>query len=236
MSTPYRRVVPAGYHIAELTLVGTAALLMNSGDVDRDSEAYRAYDSLKRKARKSLDDEARLRELEWAFGLYHDKDLGPYVPGKNIHEMIRKAATKWRVGEDIKRSLLVVENRIPLIYDGPRDQQGLWDADYRYTTMVANAGMNRGRVVRCRPCFDEWSLATQIAWDPEDVDSDQLVQIVERTQKYGLGDYRPVFGAFEASLGRPEAYKANSNHNASKPRDARRERAHKAAKERLGVS
>jgi len=232
-TTPYRRVVPAGYAIATLVLEGTAPLLMNSGEVDRESDEYRAFRMLASKRGKTLDDEARLREMEWAFGLYLDDELGPYIPGKNVHEMLRAAATKWRLGEEVKRSLIVVENRIALDYKGPRDQQGLWDGEFRYTAMVSNAGASRGRVVRCRSCFDSWRLEVELAWDPEDLDEDHLQQIVERSQKYGLGDYRPTFGSFTASLKKGEKKKDPANVSANKRRNGRQERAHKAGRERV---
>lgn len=228
-----RRVVPEGYAGALLTLRGTSPLLMNSGEADRDSELYRAYYMLGQKRKKSLDDEAQLRHLEWELRLYLDADLGPYIPGKNVKEMLRAAATKWRRGEDIKRSLIVVPYRIPLEYDGPRDQVGLWEAGFRYTAMVANAGINAGRVLRCRPMFKDWSLNVELAFDPEEIDGDFLGIVTERTQKYGLGDYRPEFGAFQSSLTLNETARASRNGQATKSRNGIEEAAHLAFTERL---
>lgn len=233
---PYRRVVPRGYVEATLQLEGTSPLLMNSGEVDRESDAYRAFRDLGDKRKKTLDDEARMREMEWAFGLYYDSELGPYIPGKNVKELIRAAATKYKRGEDIKRSLVVVQNRIPLDYEGPKTQQDLWDEGFKYTAMVANAGMNRGRVVRCRPCFDSWSLTVELAYDPEDIDFDTLQTIIDRSQKLGLGDYRPEFGSFAATLTIGETKKNGSNVDATKVLNARQVRAHKSSVDRVKVT
>ena len=230
---PYRKVVPAGYHTATLTLTGTSALLMNSGEVDRESDQYRAFVQLSQKSKKSLDDEARLREMEWALRLYLDEEVGPFIPGKNVKEMLRSAATKWRRGEDVKRSLIVVQHRIPLLYDGPRDQQGLWDKGYRYTAMVANAGISRGRVVRCRPCFETWALEVELAWDAEDLDYDFLQIIVERSRKFGLGDYRPEFGSFLCCLGPSEIFKDGAATDAQKELEALASQAHAASVKRI---
>jgi len=231
----FRRKVPAGYARATLILTGTAPLLMNSGEFDRDGETFRAYYLLGQKKRKTIDDEKRIRELEWNLKIYLDEEVGPYIPGKNVKELLRSAATKWRRGEDLKRSLIVVEYRIPLLYDGPRDQAGLWEAGYRYEAMVSNAGMGHGRVVRCRPKFDEWSLAVELAYDPEDIDFDFLSLVAERAMKYGLGDYRPEFGAFSASLEQGELHKAASNGTALKQRDREQVLAHIAFSERIMV-
>lgn len=231
----FRRVVPEGYATATLTLKGTSPLLMNSGEADRDSDLYRAYYMLGQKKRKSLDDEARLRELEWQLRIYLDAEIGPYIPGKNVKEMLRSAATKWRRGEDIKRSLIVVLNRIPLQYEGPRDQAGLWADGFRYTAMVANAGFNAGRVVRCRPMFTNWSIEAELAFDPEDIDPDFLHMVIERSQKYGLGDYRPEFGSFAASLNGELVSKNGARGSGIKERNGHQEQAHEAFKSRVMV-
>lgn len=208
---------------------------MSSGETDRDSELYRAYYLLGQKKRKSLDDEARLREMEWQLRLYLDPEIGPFIPGKNVKEMLRSAATKWRRGEDIKRSLIVVPFRIPLKYKGPRDQEGLWAAGFRYSAMVANSGFNAGRVVRCRPMFDKWSLETELAFDPEDIDADFLRLTVERSQKLGLGDYRPEFGSFTATLTGDAVFKDSAKGSANKDRNGVHEAAHDAFKDRIMV-
>lgn len=233
----FRRTVPRGYQTATLTIRGTAPLLMNSAEADRDGELYRAFWMLGQKSRKSLDDEARLREMEWQLKLYLDEEIGPYMPGRVIKETLRRAATKWKKGEEIKRSLVVIQNRIPLIYDGPRDQQGLWDEGFRYSTMVANNGFNAGRVVRCRPMFPEWALNAEIAWDPEELDRDLLEHVVERSQRLGLLDYRPEFGAFEAELTEPSSVKKNgARGDAHKVTSAAQLKAHTASVERIMVT
>jgi hypothetical protein len=217
----FRRIVPPGYQEATLVLQGGSPLLMHSADYDRDGETYRAYYLLGKKRGKSLDDEQRLRELEWTLSIYFDDQLGPYIPGKNVKELLRSAATNWRKGEEVKRSLAILDYRIPLLYDGPRDTNELWEAGFKYQTMVSNSGPGSGRVVRCRPMFERWSLVVEIAYDPECIDFDLLQLIVERSKRYGLGDYRPErggdFGIFEAELTAGDLHKASTNGLASKP-------------------
>lgn len=229
------RPVPADYQEAVLTLEGTSALLMNSGEVDRDSDVFRDFTLLSQKRGKNLDDEARLREMEWALRIYFDDEIGVYIPGKNVKETIRSAATKWKKGADIQRSLVVVDYRIPLLYEGPKTQQELWDQGFRYSAMVANAGIGRGRVVRTRPMFPVWSLVTVIAWDPEDLDFDIVQRSVKRAEKYGLGDYRPEFGSFTAELGVINSERNGTMPNGAKKRDEHRQKAEKAARDRLNA-
>lgn len=234
--SPVARVIPRGFATAELSLVGTSPILMSAVG-DRESADYRAFVMLGAKKRKSLDDEARLRELEWQQRLYLDPEIGPYIPSAAIKEMLRSAATKWSKGEDVKRSLIVVAQRVPLQYDGPRDQKGLWDEGFRYTTMVVNSGFNAGRVMRCRPMFPDWRVETRLAYDPSDIDPDVLALIVERSERYGLLDYRPAkggeFGTFIATINGENIHYPPNNGVALKARDAISDANHEAFKARI---
>jgi hypothetical protein len=223
--SPVDRVIPVGYQVHELHLQGATPLLMSSGEADRESDTYVAYRMLSKKRGKSLEDESRLRELEWYTRLYFDEEIGCYIPGKNIKEMLRSAATKWRRGEDVKRSLILPSYRIPLIYDGPKEPASLWANGFSYVAMVSNAGAGSGRVERCRPCFDRWELRTEIAFDPEDLNVTDVQAFVKRSEKYGLGDYRPDFGAFKATLTFVREERDIANASAAKPRDKRAEKA-----------
>lgn len=233
MQGPLRRVIPVGHHVATLSLVGDSPLLMSSGEVDRESDTFIAYRALSKARSKSTEEEARLRELEWYTRLYYDEKIGCYIPGRNVKELLRSAATKWRKGEDVKRSLVVPDYRVPLIYDGPRKPAELWKAGFRYTAMVANAGAGSGRVTRTRPCFDEWSIECEIAYDPEDLDFSLIEDVVARSQKYGLGDYRPEFGAFRATVTFDREQRSDAKANGHKPRDSRAQRAAETMSRRI---
>jgi hypothetical protein len=233
---PTRRVIPAGYHVCKLSLIGESPLLMSSGEADRESDTFKAYRSLSKVRSKSDEEESRLRELEWYTRLYYDELVGVYIPGKNVKELLRSAATKWRKGEDIKRSLVVPEYRIPLVYDGPRTPGKLWSAGFRHTAMVSNSGAGSGRVTRTRPCFDEWSLECEIAYDPDDLDYSLIEDVVSRSQKYGLGDYRPEFGAFSATVVFVHEQRKAARASGVKPRDKRTERAARTMTRRIKAS
>jgi hypothetical protein len=236
VSGPTRRVIPTSYHVCKLALSGESPLLMSSGEVDRDSDTYKAYRALSKARSKSEEEESRLRELEWYTRLYYDPRVGVYIPGKNIKELLRETATKWRKGEDIKRSLIVPEYRIPLIYDGPKKPEVLWKAGFRNNAMVTNSGAGSGRVLRTRPCFDEWALECEIAYDPEDLDFSLIEDVVARSQKYGLGDHRPEFGAFSATLVFIHEQRKPARANGAKPRDKRTEKAVRTMTRRIKTS
>ncbi len=232
--TLLRREPPNGYLVYLLTLTGETPLLMSSGEADREAELYRDYRALSKARAKTLEQEAKLRELEWHTRIYFDEELGPYIPGKNVKELLRSAATKEKLGESVRRSLVIPDYRIPLLYDGPRDLKELWVEGFRYTTMVANAGAGAGRVERTRPCFDQWSITCEIAFDTDELDGDQVARLVKRSEKYGLGDYRPEFGAFTTALEFIREQKsAMTSVNGAKARDKRAETVVKKHHERV---
>lgn len=233
--SPMRRVIPVGYQVCLLHLTGQTPILMSSAEADRQGDTYRAYRQLSKKRGKTVEDEDRLRELEWYTRLYFDEEIGPYIPGKNVKELLRSGATKWRKGEDVKRSLVVPDYRIPLIYDGPRTPAELYESGFSYVTMVANAGAGSGRVERCRPMFQQWELECEIGFDSEDLDLHEVETFVERAQKYGLGDYRPDFGAFSASLKHVRTQRSAANANGAKSRDKVAEAVSQATAKRVIV-
>jgi hypothetical protein len=219
---PLRRVIPEGYTVASITFVGQTPLLMSSADYDRQGDTYKAYQTLAKKRGKTDEDMARLQELEFLTRLYMDEDLGPFIPGINVKELLRSAATEQRLGEVVIREMIVPELRLPLGYDGPRDADGLWAGGFYDTRMVANGGAQKSRVERTRPCFDDWSLVAEVAWDPSYIEMGQMESIVERSKKFGLGDGRKIgFGSFDAELEFVREERHATNGDAVKMRNAR---------------
>lgn len=202
---------------------------MRGSDLDPESDEFRAFKLLGRKRDKSEDDEARLRRLEWSLSLDLDAALGPYVPQRYVKENLREAATRWKKGEDIVRSLVVLEFRVPIEYEGPRDEEGLWDGGFRLSRLVVNNGRNRGAVYRTRPKFDEWSLNATVAWDPEDLDAMLLESVVERAQRFGMGDGRRIgFGSFVAAFSPISGNGGGVRSSAVRSEDPDDRRAHRA--------
>lgn len=221
MIGPLRRIIPVGWQVFLLRLDGQSPLLMNSAEYDRAGDTYRAFRQLGGKRGKTLEDELRMSELEFHLALHYDEEIGPFVPGMNIKELLRSAATKWRKGEEVRRSLIVPEYRVPVLYDGPRDAAELFAAGFYDSRLVRNAGPSGGRVVRTRPMFEHWAVEAEVAIDPEDLDPDMLRSAVDRSTKYGFGDGRSIgFGAFTPTLTFVREQREPSNADAVKPRDA----------------
>lgn len=196
------RIIPDAFKLAHITMVGEAPLLMHADTLlDITHPLTREMKKLtgKRSSDRTIDDEMNMAKIEWHAGIYHDEELGPYVPSVNVKEMLAQAATRWRKGSTVTRTFIILTQKIPVEYDGPRDLDALWEDGYRDIRGAVNSGIGRGRVTRCRPCFEDWTLNIDVAYDPREVDTDVLKDALELAQWRGLGDYRPEFGTFAAT-------------------------------------
>jgi hypothetical protein len=126
--------------------------------------------------------------------LYKNEKGEICIPSVNIKACIREAGRNYRIsgrkttfaamiraGLDVKPFPYV-----PLIHNG-------WTVDIRPVVV------QRSRILRARPKFDEWSLKFQIEnHDPTVIHMDTLKKIlIDAGRYYGLGDFRPEFGLFE---------------------------------------
>jgi hypothetical protein len=61
--------------------------------------------------------------------------------------------------------------------------------------------IQRARIIRCRPRFDQWELAFEIILRDERLQPMIIKEILESGGKYvGIGDYRPRYGLFEVLI------------------------------------
>lgn len=182
-------------HNVKFKIVGEKRLLVH-GDrfADPLDPATKEHKALTSKRKKTDDDFEAIAKSEWKGGLYFDRETGPYIPSANLEAMIFEGAKSEKQGKTVKSTIEVVEERAPILYDGPRDIEGLWQKGF-YDSRSVKVGQSRVR--RYRPCFREWALEFTVAFDPEAIDRDDLVRFVKFAgERVGIGDYRPKCGKF----------------------------------------
>lgn len=183
-----------------LTCVGTHALLMHnsrlSNPLDPTAKAMKRITS---KRIKTEEDHVALAQLEHAGGLYFDPDLGPYLPGQNFERCLVDAARITKSGKKIERGVFIDSDINPLFYDGPRDAELLWkDENFRHSASVK---VGTQRVTRTRPQFRQWKVDAEGQYDPSVINLQELAEIADTAGKMiGLGDWRPRFGRFVATV------------------------------------
>lgn len=184
-----------------ITITGTAPLLMHNSrlanPLDPASKAMKKFTS---KRTKTDEDHEEIARLEHIGSLYFDTDAGPYVPADNIWRCLFDAAKKTKRGPKVKEGVFIATDINPLAYKGPRTIEGLWaDENFRH---LASAKVTTQRVMRCRPIFREWSCEADGVIDTDIIDFKELQDIVETAgDRIGLGDWRPRYGRFTATVG-----------------------------------
>jgi hypothetical protein len=183
-----------------LSVTGETPLLMHNARLSDPLDEFAL--KMKRvsgKRKKTEDDHREMGDLEFLGGIYHDDQLGPYIPAQNFERCLIDAAKKVKLGSQLKPAMVITTEVNPLAYSGPRDLEGLMkDENFRHR---ASAKVGMQRIMRVRPHFREWSTYTVGELDTEQLDLVQLKQIVEIAGKMiGLGDWRPRFGRFTGSV------------------------------------
>jgi hypothetical protein len=147
------------------------------------------------KRKKTDADLEEINRLKFLGSLYYEPKIGPHWPGQNIDRMIFDAAKLSRRGQDIKRAFMVMDDMVPLIYDGPRTPEELY-ADARFVD-IRSVVIRGQRVMTCRPIFREWKVEYECAYDPDVLNRDDVVAFHATAGQFiGLSTYRPRFGRF----------------------------------------
>ena len=197
----------------EVTVEGTSPLLcsnVESSDPLGEGSKQKAFFHSKRK--KNDEDHRALRTLDWIFSGYwknhgkvaidEDNNMvdfadfsAPTLPGANFQRCLRNAATKWKLGKDVLRSV-VVSNDPEIEYDGPKDAIEMFNS--RTPKFQKAAFTCRGVWVN-RLMIPEWQVTYRLTVDDEILSVSQLKQIITMAGKAeGLGTWRPRHGRFTA--------------------------------------
>ena len=198
----------------EVTVEGTSPLLcsnVESSDPLGEGSKQKAFFHSKRK--KNDEDHRALRTLDWIFSGYwknhgkvaidEDNNMvdfadfsAPTLPGANFQRCLRNAATKWKLGKDVLRSV-VGSNNPEIEYDGPKDAIEMFNS--RTPKFQKAAFTCRGVWVN-RLMIPEWQVTYRLTVDDEILSVSQLKQIITMAGKAeGLGTWRPRHGRFTAS-------------------------------------
>lgn len=188
-----------------LKITGTSPLLMHSDRlVNRFDELSVKMTAISGKKKKTDEDHEAMARIEWEAGLYFDTTLGPYLPGKVCKAALIRGATVHKLGKKIKTGVVVMTDKSPLTYVGPREIEKMWkNGSFRDVRSVVIMGK---RIMRCRPMFPiGWSATFEIVFDPATIDSSELIMSAESAGSLiGIGDYRPEksgdFGRFTVEV------------------------------------
>ncbi len=186
-----------GYESLKVRIEGLTPTIMHNGQLaDPTNKWTRAIKVITDKKKKKTDaDMEELVRLEWYAGLYVDENGAPCWPGENIECMVKHGARSQLKGKEVEKGLLCVGNW-PLIFDGPKTADGLWELDPQFR-LTKPAKVGQSRIMRTRPIFPEWKLTFELQWNADYFSLDQLKHwLVVGGTDVGLSDWRPKYGRF----------------------------------------
>lgn len=175
-------------------IVGASPLLMHNGQLADPLNSFsRKMKEVSGKRMKTDADFEELARLEWHGSLYLSNGK-PCIPGYVLEATLIDAARKRKRGKQAQAGIICPDN-YDLIYDGGAPIEQLWvNPDYRLTV---GARIQRNRIMRTRPKFNEWSAKIEVRYDPLMLNEGEIKQIVQLAgEEVGLMDWRPKFGRF----------------------------------------
>jgi hypothetical protein len=185
-----------------IELAGSAPLLMkgNRGINPIDplvKEMSRAVE--KNKKNKTDENFYAMARLEHQLSLNMHHELGPYIPTTAMQMSLVTAGRLSRRGTKVSGAVLITDiPGAPLLYNGPRDVEGLWENEkFRHFAPVTVGGQ---KIMRCRPIFEDWSCTFHGMLDTTILESEDFEEVVAASQNRGMGDWRPTYGRFQAKL------------------------------------
>ena len=145
-----------------------------------------------------------LDDMEYAMfmsSFYEIPDVdGIAIPAENMRQSLMEAARMTRQGPAISRGIMVIVPAVPLIYEGPRKPQELWDdGHFKLTRMIRGTG---GASPTTWPIFYDWALKVPFEINESALSVPVLREIAERAGRMvGLGASRKQgYGRYEALI------------------------------------
>ena len=186
-----------------MKIQGVSPLLMHSALLnDPMAEITKALKKINAKRKKVDADLEEMSKLEFYGGIYVDKEGYPILPSTCLEACIVEGAKAEKLGKKFKATVFV-DGDPRLIYDGPKDVDGLWEAGTFRDTRRVKVGMSG--VMRTRPRFDEWALSFPILYVSSAVTVENVESaLVTAGQMVGLCDFRPRFGRFQVVDFKPQ--------------------------------
>ena len=198
-----------GYKELTFHIKGIVPLVLHNGllsdPLDPRSTALKK--AVKANAKTKTEETAvEMSRMEFLGGLYVDDDGAPCIPGEVMEACIRTGAKQTKDGKAVQAGLFA-DGNFPIIYQGPKDADGLWDDRGKGKHEGLMAGrrfvdrrrcrVGQAAVMRTRPIFREWELIFTVSFDPQLLNKDNVIDFVKAAGRCGLCEMRPRFGRFE---------------------------------------
>ena len=186
----------------KITIKGTEPLIMHSSyglNPRTELAQEKAAITVKKGSNRTDADDARLAIVECLLSFWLDDAGEITIPPEAFRSCLETAARKLKQGGDVREGLMVFRSAFK--YD--RGKLGNTPEEVaNKAQFVTTAVVQRSRVLRVRPKFDDWSVTFSVEYDEELVDRSKLERWIDiGGRRIGLGDWRPEksgrYGRFE---------------------------------------
>ena len=131
-------------------------------------------------------------------------DQGFYFPGAAISRLLREAGSNHKLRGTRKSAKYVIPAAVLVLVDGVQLLNGDGKSpakDYEVDSRPVTIPATKGRIMRHRPRFDQWSANFTLRVNDSILPVDFIQQLLtEGGQQIGIGDFRPekggLFGTF----------------------------------------
>lgn len=196
-------------HLDGRTAAGGSALVMHNERLADPLDSFtKEIAKISKKRNKTEADHEELAHLEFLGGLYTNPSVDypingskpvPSIPAWNILRCLQDGGRRQKRGMDVPRGIHPLVEYADLTYDGPTEPEKLWQTGG--FSLRKSVGVQRSRTMRTRPMFVDWQASLPIEVDATVFDLHTLQKIWKDAGTYaGLGEMRPVFGRFVATV------------------------------------
>ena len=175
----------------KVEIKGVTSYLMHAFSMEKSEE----------KSKKRIGIENYKDEVEKS--LYKLPDGTIYVPSTQIHGTLIEAGKKFQIPGQRKATFSkIIGGLVMITPDAIKMNPQKFEIDSRAVVVPST----KGRIVRYRPKFNEWSLKFTIQnLEPEQIPESELKKILDYAGSYvGIGDFRPnkkgPFGRFMVTM------------------------------------
>jgi len=182
----------------KLRIKGMSPLLMHNGLLADPSNPFTIETKKITSKRKKVDaDHEALAKLEFLGSLYTNEKEAVIIPANMLTAVIINGAKHSKLGKVFQASVFADKNAL-LEYEGPKEPLELWkDESFRFKTSVV---VNRSRIMRTRPIFNEWAVTVEFSY-LDNVEESEIITAMEKAgQLVGIGDWRPRYGRFSVEV------------------------------------
>jgi hypothetical protein len=145
-----------------------------------------------KKAKTDADYE-RLAEIEFLGGMYLNEEDKPIIPANVFEACLASGAAKMRLKKVLQGALYCEQDAV-LSYSGEKDVKKRFNT--REGKLTVGVKIQKSRVMRTRPQFNDWSFTTKVCYDEHQLTLSQVKDILTEAGYQGLCDWRPRYGRF----------------------------------------